>query len=49
MRALIEGLLGRPRETVVVECRHCGANVGEDRTTCPVCERSEVATYELEG
>lgn len=35
-------------QTVTVyECRHCGTNLADEHATCPVCESTDVAVYEI--
>ena len=36
-----------PDAAVLHECRHCGSKFDEPVTRCPVCETTEIATYEF--
>lgn len=33
---------------VLYECRHCGTKFEKPRKQCPVCDATEIATYEFE-
>ncbi|MFP8952717.1 hypothetical protein ACLI4Z_07055 [Natrialbaceae archaeon A-arb3/5] len=34
-------------DAVLHECRHCGSKFDESVDQCPVCEATEIATYEF--
>ena len=36
-----------PDAAVLHECRHCGSKFDEPVARCPVCETTEIATYEF--
>ncbi|MWV38906.1 hypothetical protein [Natrialba sp. INN-245] len=37
-----------PNEDAVLhECRHCGSKFDEPVSQCPVCDSTEIATYEF--
>ncbi len=36
-----------PDSAVLYECRHCGSKFEESVTECPVCESTEIATYQF--
>ena len=49
---LLSGFLSRdpeqkPDAAVLHECRHCGSKFDEPVARCPVCETTEIATYEF--
>ena len=36
-----------PDGAVLHECRHCGSKFDEPVSRCPVCDATEIATYEF--
>ncbi len=36
-----------PDAAVLYECRHCGSKFDEPVGRCPVCETTEIASYEF--
>ncbi|MFP4589834.1 MAG: hypothetical protein ACLFMX_05400 [Halobacteriales archaeon] len=36
------------RTVTVYECRRCGTNLADEHATCPVCETTDVAVYDIE-
>ena len=49
---LLSGFLNRERDpdpdaVLLHECRHCGSKFDEAVVRCPVCEATEIATYEF--
>lgn len=36
-----------PDAAVLHECRHCGSKFDEPVTRCPICDATEIATYEF--
>jgi uncharacterized OB-fold protein len=47
VHSLLTRLLSGGGSDVVVECRHCGANVSPKAEECPDCGGSEICRYEI--
>jgi rubrerythrin len=43
----VRRILSRTTEESVVECRDCGANVEPETDICPICNSTEIASYEI--
>jgi predicted Zn-ribbon and HTH transcriptional regulator len=43
----VKRVLGRSDRELVVECRQCGSNVDPDVDSCPVCDSTEIAQYDI--
>jgi rubrerythrin len=43
----VKRMLGQLNRELVVECRHCGSNVDSAADSCPVCDSTEIAQYEI--
>ena len=44
----VKRILSRTTEESVVECRNCGVNVEPGADICPICNSSEIASYEID-
>lgn len=40
-------LQNRGRDGILHECRQCGTGVDRETTTCPVCDSTEIASYDV--
>jgi RNA polymerase subunit RPABC4/transcription elongation factor Spt4 len=40
-------MLAGSASELVVECRDCGANVEPETDICPICNSTEIASYEI--
>jgi predicted Zn-ribbon and HTH transcriptional regulator len=43
----VKRMLRQSDRELVVECRHCGSNVDPTADSCPVCDSTEIAQYEI--
>ncbi|AKH98653.1 MULTISPECIES: zinc ribbon domain-containing protein [Halobacteriaceae] len=43
----LKQLVGRGRDTVMYECRHCGTTVDHDADRCPRCDATAIARYHV--
>lgn len=43
----VKRVLGQSGRELVVECRQCGSNVGPGAESCPVCDSTEIARYDI--
>jgi uncharacterized OB-fold protein len=43
----VKRVLGQSDRELVVECRQCGSNVDPGAESCPVCDSTEIAQYEI--
>ena len=44
----VKRMLSRSTQEHVAECRNCGANVEPETDSCPLCEPTEIAYYEID-
>jgi predicted Zn-ribbon and HTH transcriptional regulator len=45
----VKRVLGQSGRELIVECRQCGSNVDPDADSCPVCDSTEIAQYDISG
>ena len=43
----VKRMLGQSDRKIVVECRQCSSNVDPGAESCPVCESTEIAQYDV--
>ena len=43
----VKRVLGQSDRELVVECRQCGSNVDPSAESCPVCDSTEIARYDI--
>jgi predicted Zn-ribbon and HTH transcriptional regulator len=43
----VKRMLRQLDRELVVECRNCGSNVDPAADSCPVCDSTEIAQYEI--
>ena len=43
----VKRVLGQSDRELVGECRQCGSNVDPDAKSCPVCDSTEIARYDI--
>jgi predicted Zn-ribbon and HTH transcriptional regulator len=43
----VKRVLRQSGRELVVECRHCGSNVDSAADSCPVCDSTETAQYDI--
>ena len=43
----VKRMLGQSEQEVIVECRQCGSNVAPAAESCPVCDSTEIAEYDI--
>jgi len=43
----VKRMLGQSDRELVVECRQCGSNVDPGAESCPVCNSTEIAQYDI--
>jgi hypothetical protein len=43
----VKRVLGQSDRELVVECRQCGSNVDPEAESCPVCNSTEIARYDI--
>jgi predicted Zn-ribbon and HTH transcriptional regulator len=43
----VKRVLGRSGHEFVVECCQCGSNVDPGAESCPVCNSTEIAQYDI--
>jgi RNA polymerase subunit RPABC4/transcription elongation factor Spt4 len=44
---LLDRLVSRREQAVVVECRRCGETVDRGTVSCPVCDSTDVVTHRI--
>jgi hypothetical protein len=47
MLETVKRVLGQSNRELVVEYRECGSNVDPGAESCPVCESTEIAQYDI--
>jgi predicted Zn-ribbon and HTH transcriptional regulator len=47
MIEIVKRMLRQSDRELVVECRQCGSKVDPDAESCPVCESTEIARYDI--
>jgi rubrerythrin len=45
----VRRILSRTSQVSVVECRNCGENLEVETETCPVCDSTGIASYDIES
>jgi predicted Zn-ribbon and HTH transcriptional regulator len=43
----VKRVLRQSDRELVVECRQCGSNVDPGADSCPVCDSTEIAQYDI--
>ena len=43
----VKRMLQHSNQELVVECRQCGSNVDPAAESCPVCDSTEIAEYDI--
>ena len=43
----VKRVLRRSNGELVMECRQCGSNVDPNAESCPVCDSTEIAQYDI--